>query len=962
MTSPSSATAQRHIVDSYLTERLQAEITFVRDLATLHPVEGAAWPSLADQAEKVWADALAAGKGTAETLGLAEAVLSPAANIARSYTIHCVGHAHIDMNWQWPWQETVETCIATTRSVLRLMRDYPAFCFSQSQASVYEILRSYAPELFAEIRERIREGRWEVTASHWVEGERNTAGAEAMVRQLVNTRAWMQEHLGLKPEDVVVDWVPDCFGHAATIPSIDARAGVRHYYHWRSGGIDRPPAFWWKAPDGSRLLVVRETSGSCQGYNGNVTVDMGKDILAFVRQTGGRDWMSVYGVGDHGGGPTRRNIARILDMDTWPIWPHCVFSTTRRFFKTLELLGDRLPTWDRELNTEYSGCLISQSAIKRTNRQVENALSDTDAANALVQSACGHPFPRDRMTGAWREALLTHFHDILPGSGVAATRHYTLGMAQRILAETTTIQSRALATLVANIDTSAVGAPNLKVAVPNQLPVNLGAGAGFTIGNTSAGQPVDGWPVAAVLHNPAPWTRHEVIALRVWEGHIPFTQSPRTRFGLRDHTGKIVAAQVLKKGRYWSHTFIDVAVPVEVAASGWSTYAVIEEVAANEPGQRVTLIQDQEGNRNHPPIVPLVSGTLGFDNDILSVRFDRVRGGIASLVHRPSGRDFVPPGACLGLPEIAMERPYKMNSWIINDLQESFTPVCEALEVVAEGPHLASIVARYRHGDSRIALTWSLGAGAATLQLGVEARWLEHGSSGKGTPRLSLRLPLNITNPVATAEIPFGTLERHEPAGRTMPCLRHVGVGGSNGSMIVANDGLSNYALDKEGLTIHLLRSSYEPDPLPEIGDHAWTLILAPSPDKYAPEAAHRLGVNLNHPLRWTLTDAHPGRLPAASTAVLHAKPDTATVTQVKPAEDGDGIIIRLQELAGKTGEINVHLDPTVWGTLRSVSAVDLLERAIADGQARHSKTTCTVLLSARSILSLRLRLEMANT
>ena len=125
----------------------------------------------------------------------------------------------------------------------------------------------------------------------------------------------------------------------------------------------------------------------------------------------------------------------------------------------LERSGDRLPTWDRELNSEFSGCLVSQSAIKRANRQAENALAEADAAGALASAVAGHPVPSDRMNTAWQDALLTHFHDILPGSGVAATRHYTLGKTQDILATAQSIQSDAVRAIAARVDTSWIGAP-----------------------------------------------------------------------------------------------------------------------------------------------------------------------------------------------------------------------------------------------------------------------------------------------------------------------------------------------------------------------------------------------------------------------------------------------------------------------------------------------------------------------
>jgi alpha-mannosidase len=248
------------------------------------------------------------------------------------------------------------------------MDEFDEFCFSQGQASVYQIMRRHNAELYERIRRRVAEGRWEVTAVHWVEGDKNLACGEALARHLLYTRAFMREQFGLAPEDVPIDWEPDTFGHAHTIPSILARAAVRRYYMCRGGESPHPPVFWWQGPDGSRVLVNQEITA----YNDHIGPHAVKGLLRFCRQTRLKDWLFVYGVGDHGGGPTRRDILRGRDFNTWPVWPNFRFTTTRAFYEVLEAHGDRWPVIDGELNFEFTGCYTSQSAIKRANRLGEN--------------------------------------------------------------------------------------------------------------------------------------------------------------------------------------------------------------------------------------------------------------------------------------------------------------------------------------------------------------------------------------------------------------------------------------------------------------------------------------------------------------------------------------------------------------------------------------------------------------
>ena len=266
-------------------ERFLAELEFAEGLADLVGKKIAAgWPRLMDQAYEKVAQAIDSGSldGLEKAVDAAEAILTPIGKVAKTYTIHCAGHGHIDMNWMWSWPETVAVTNDTFLTVLKLMDEFSDFCYTQSQASVYAIVREHNPELFERIKKRVKEGRWEVAASHWVEGDKNIGSGEALARHLLYTRQFMKEHLGLSPEDVQIDWSPDTFGHALTIPAIDSRGGVKYYYMCRGGSWDKPPVFWYKAPDGSKILVNLETTW----YNDHIAPHNAMAMLKFCKKTG----------------------------------------------------------------------------------------------------------------------------------------------------------------------------------------------------------------------------------------------------------------------------------------------------------------------------------------------------------------------------------------------------------------------------------------------------------------------------------------------------------------------------------------------------------------------------------------------------------------------------------------------------------------------------------------------------
>ena len=305
---------------------------------------------------------------TQEAAKQAEVMISDLSLEAKRYTVLCVAHAHIDMNWMWRWDETVAVTLDTFRTMLDLMNEYPEFRFSQSQASVYQIVERYAPEMLDEIRQRVEEGRWEVAASTWVEADKNMPNGESHARHLLYTRRYLSRLLGLKPENFQLDYEPDTFGHNANVPEILASGGVKYYYHCR--GDQTHLLYRWKAPSGRSILVYREPTW----YLGYIDPGMALYAPSFCHKYGTEAMMKVYGVGDHGGGPTRRDIERLLDMDSWPVFPSIRFGTYAEFFAQVEKAADRLPELTGELNFVFTGCYTSQSRIKRAEPPCRNCI------------------------------------------------------------------------------------------------------------------------------------------------------------------------------------------------------------------------------------------------------------------------------------------------------------------------------------------------------------------------------------------------------------------------------------------------------------------------------------------------------------------------------------------------------------------------------------------------------------
>ncbi|MCL2701800.1 MAG: glycosyl hydrolase-related protein [Phycisphaerae bacterium] len=975
----------------HVAERFLAEMEFVEDLIAFEsdapkqnrrPAAGFSakkWNELAEQAWQLVEKAVAGGSARSieKAVTEAETLLEPIARLAKTFTVHCVGHAHIDMNWMWSWPETVNTTNDTFLTMLKLMDEYPDFCFTQSQASVYEIVERHNPPMLDAIRARVKEGRWEVVASHWVEGEKNIVSGESLARHLLYTRKYMKELFGLEAADIPVEWTPDTFGHAITVPACEARGGVRRIYMCRGGqGWAKPPVFWYQSPDGSRVLVNYETTW----YNDRIGPHNAKAMLQFCTKTGLRDWMNVYGVGDHGGGPTRRDIERCHDMNTWPVYPNFKLATSGPFFDLLEQHGDKWPVIDRELNFEFPGCYTTQTVIKRNNRFGETYGVEAEWAGVLGMIAGGVAYPEAPLEQVWRTVCFNHFHDILPGSGVHATQTYNDGQFQEIAATTSLIKMNALRAVAARVDTFCGVAATLPPVQPEQVSVAMGAGPGHRTmvgGISAAGHVADG-PRPYVVFNPTAHKRTEVVTATVWDPQTGLYGDDLNakNYIIRTADGREIPAQKLNQGDwYWSNKFIDLAFPIEVGSLGYAACVAVdagtkftqpwgawgyERFAADKPveGGVKMLTQTTGGGALGQP---LPVGGYGMENEHLLVELDAMTGGICRLVDKASGKDLANPADPMGVLEFAHERHGGMTAWIIYDAYKKSSPDIPTLTRKHAGPWVCSIEAKTKVASSEVAVTYTLKAGQPWVEIAVQTRWVEIGSPAVGTPKLSMKFPLALTGAKATYEIPFGAIQRDQHAGEEVPALRWADVngkqpGGAAGCALL-NDSKHGHSLTGDTLRLTLIRSAYDPDPIPEVGDHSIHMALAPHGAGLSTADRTRMAAAFTQPLQVIITDVHKGTLPAKLTA-LECSADNVLVSSVKKAQGADAIIVRLYETEGKPASAKLSLSPELFGAVVEAAEVDFLERPTDTNTAKATKEGFTVKLSPHAIVSVKVVLK----
>ncbi len=322
-------------------------------------------------------------------------------------TLFMIGNAHLDPVWLWNWEEGFQSVKATFRSALDRMNETQEFVFTSSSAATYEWIEENAPDMFEEIRARVREGRWHIAGGWWIQPDCNVPCGESLVRQGLYGQRYFREKLGAQAK---VGYNVDSFGHNGNLPQILKKSGMDYYVFMRPmPGEKALPArlFRWESNDGSSVLAFRILF---EYLSGPEEIDVHVRRCAGEAKDPSQGLMVFYGVGNHGGGPTKKNLQSIQALDADSSYPHLEFSDPLRYFRSVENRPG-IPVVRDDLQHHASGCYAATSLIKQLNRRAENALVTAEKWSAAAMAY--QPYPD--YSRAWKELLFNQFHDILAG-------------------------------------------------------------------------------------------------------------------------------------------------------------------------------------------------------------------------------------------------------------------------------------------------------------------------------------------------------------------------------------------------------------------------------------------------------------------------------------------------------------------------------------------------------------------
>jgi len=342
--------------------------------------------------------------------------------------ISAFGHCHIDLAWLWRVRHTREKAVRSFATVLSLLERYPAFVFSQGQAQLYKWLSEDHPGLFREIIQKVKEGRWEVTGSVWVESDCNLPDGESLVRQFLYGKHYFRTVFGV---DTRVAWFPDTFGFNANLPQIIHRSGIDLFVtsklSWNQFNTFPYDTFRWEGIDGTSVLAHFITTPPNQPelpyctYNGKLEAEKVAGAWANYRQKDRNTHVIFpFGYGDGGGGPTMDMLEKGRRLPRYPFLPGICYEGVEKFSRSLrEIKHIHLPRYWGELYLEYHrGTYTTHGWIKMLNRRCEVLYREAEIAASLALSA-GMEYPVRELEEGWKAVLFHQFHDILTGSSIA---------------------------------------------------------------------------------------------------------------------------------------------------------------------------------------------------------------------------------------------------------------------------------------------------------------------------------------------------------------------------------------------------------------------------------------------------------------------------------------------------------------------------------------------------------------
>lgn len=772
--------------------------------------------------------------------------------------VYLIGNAHLDPVWLWRKSEGLSEILSTFRSALDRMEEFPDYIFTCACAGYYQWVEQTDPSMFREIQARVKEGRWSVVGGYWVQPDCNLPSGEAFARHALYSQRYFKEKLGVT---ATVGYHVDSFGHNGMLPQLLKKSGMDSYVFMRGGEPEIPgfpDLFWWEAPDGSRVLAHKLYGSYAENWLYPQSVEpcttKAAELLKKAEETG-IPYMSFYGVGNHGGGPTIRGL-RALESIVVQGGEVC-FASAADYFRDIAAAGiaENLPTVDRSLLHHASGCYAANAAVKAANRRAENALIKAEKYDFLAQLLLGCEGAGEKLRQAWEKVLFNQFHDILAGCCIREAYIDALD------------SFSAACDAAAEITDLALHRVSWKVRTTRGLSNAPCQKNGWILWEK------DGEGAPLMVFNPHSFPLHEVVQINT------------TVAGVTDANGESVPCQNVRGPQTNEGDITNTIFPAQIPAFGYTIYYIYKD---HSFAQEVLSSVRAEG--------------CILENEFLRLCVDPHSGCLTSLLDKENGREWA--GGPMARPVVIDD--YTRDTWghesyVYDEEIGTFTDAW--VQVLENGPVRAALRVTTRYQNSILRQDFMLSAGEREVKVRCKISFHEK------LKLVKLCFPVAAEDAAADYSIPYGFEER-VPDGLEQPSQKWMRVRSSNGGGLgLCNDTKYSFSANRcvGGIEMRMTiaRGAIYADhrgvrdslvEYQDQGEQYFSYSLVPGGD--AAELVRRAAV-LNMPPDLLMETHHEGDLePCFEGVKLDA--ENVNLAVVKTAEEGNAIILRLVETAGQ--------------------------------------------------------------
>jgi alpha-mannosidase len=758
-------------------------------------------------------------------------------------TIHTVGHTHIDVAWLWRLKNTREKSARSFSTVLHLMKQFPEYLFLQTQPQLYDYIKTDYPEIYAQIKERVAEGKWEAGGAMWLEADCNIPSGESLVRQILHGKNYFKEEFGV---DCQYLWLPDVFGYSWALPQILTKSGIKTMMttkiSWNQYNRMPHDTFYWKGIDGSEILTHFITTPEPWNspdswfytYNGFITAKTVNGAWKGYRDKElSKDLLLSYGYGDGGGGVNRHMLEMRRRFDSLPGMPKVKTSTAGEFFDKLHQnvseANGYIHKWDGELYLEYHrGTYTSQAFMKQENRKLELLYRRAEFLTSWL-SENGQWMGDDELKNGWKIILRNQFHDIIPGSSI------------REVYEDAKEEYQEAHRLVENLETRIIQ-HGIEQDDHSVVLVNATHHQGKK--NVAVPQFAD-------------------FAGGVW----------------KNSKGETLTHQ--KRDNGW-------LIEVDTLPSFGAKTLYFEPVVTVQETKSNFIYQDRK-----------------LETPYYHVEWNEF-GQLTSLFDKEANRQVLAENQKGNILQIFEDKPLAHDAWDIDIFyQEKMEEIRDLVtfEVVENGQLTFTLLAKWTYHHSVISQRVVFYHNDRRIDFETTVDWHEK------RKLLKAAFPVDIRATEAVYDIQYGNVKRPTHWNTSWDLAKFETVGHQwadlsepDYGVSLLNDSKYGYDIKENTMRITLLKSAIHPDPQADQGTHSFVYSLYPHKGEWRKAKTVEKAWDLNDPVA-----AVEGKW-AKEESFLELDSDHVWIDAIKPAYDGNGIIIRLHEYEGRRGKVSLDV------------------------------------------------------